>query len=484
MSEEARKIVTGLGWVSAASYLNRAFGFVTTLILARLLAPDQFGAVAVGAMMVDALKIFRDMGLGQALIFRKEDSALANDTALTMILGLNVFLFAIATVTSPLVSRFFGDPSLTPVLIVMSVNLIPIAVRSVPEALIRKHAHFNRLAVPEVAPVLISSILGIVLAMMGFGVWSLVARTLSATVLAAIIIWFYVDYRPRLRFDREIARELFHYGKFVVGATLLTVALYNVDKLYLGRFAGVGGLGIYTMAWAVASIPVTEFGHLLCRVAFPIFCRVSGDTDKLRRIFLGSFRYNGMIVVPLGVGIGIFGPDLARMFLGDKWQAIADPLRILAVASLVRAMSSLIHELFRAVGQVKVVQTFTFSRLALLAVFGIPALKWGDVDAMCALILLSNLAVFIFEFSMAARLIGSSSFALVAAPAQAIGCALLAFGAAYSAWWYLLPRESLTATLIAALLGGVGYLGLIFALNRTLVSEARQLFAKPPGGPA
>ena len=114
MSEEARKIVTGLGWVSAASYLNRAFGFITTLILARLLAPDQFGAVAVGAMMVDALKIFRDMGLGQALIYRKEDSALANDTAMVMIVGLNVLLFAIASVTSPLVSKFFGDPSLTP----------------------------------------------------------------------------------------------------------------------------------------------------------------------------------------------------------------------------------------------------------------------------------------------------------------------------------------------------------------------------------
>jgi O-antigen/teichoic acid export membrane protein len=484
MSEEARKMVTGLGWVSAASYLNRAFGFVTTLILARLLAPDEFGAVAVGAMMVDALKIFRDMGLGQALIYRKDDSALANDTALTMILGINVLLFAVAIVTAPWVSGFFGDPSVTPVLIVMSANLIPIAIRSVPEALIRKHAHFNRLAVPEVAPVVLSSILGIVLAMTGFGVWALVARTLSATILAAVIIWFYVDYRPRLRFDRAIARELFHYGKFVFGATLLTVALYNVDKLYLGRFAGVGALGIYTMAWAVASIPVTEFGHLLCRVAFPIFCRVSTDTEKLRRIFLGSFRYNGMIVVPLGVGIGVFGPDLSRMFLGDKWAGIADPLRLLAVASLIRAMSSLIHELFRAVGQVKTVQTFTFTRLALLAALGIPALKWGDLDAMCLLILLSNLAVFIFEFTMAARLIGSSSFALIAAPAQAIGCSLLSFGAAYTAWWYLAPHESLLATLVAGAVGGAGYIGLIFAFNRTLVSEARQLFAKQPGGPA
>jgi len=484
MSEEARKIVTGLGWVSAASYLNRAFGFITTLILARLLAPDQFGAVAVGAMMVDALKIFRDMGLGQALIYRKEDSTLANDTALVMIVGLNVLLFAIATVTSPLVSQFFGDPSLTPVLIVMSVNLIPIGLRAVPEALIRKQSRFDKLAVPEVAPVLVSSILGIVLAMMDFGVWALVARTLSATLLAAFIIWFYVDYRPRLRFDREIARELFHYGKFVVGATLLSVALFNIDKLYLGRFAGVGALGVYSMAWAVATIPVTEFGHLLCRVAFPIFCRVSADTEKLQRIFLGSFRYNSLIVVPLGVGLGIFGPDLSRMFLGEKWQAIGDPLRLLALASLVRAMSALIHELFRACGQVKVVQTFTFTRLVALAALGIPALKWGGIDALCLLILVSNLAVLIVEFSMAARVIGSSPLALVAAPAQAILCSVLAFGAAYLAWWYFLPRESLLATLLAAMLGGGAYLALVFALNRTMLSEARQLFAKQPGGPA
>lgn len=477
MNQEARKIVSGLGWVSAASYANRALGFITTLILARLLAPDQFGAVAVGAMMVDVLKIFRDMGLGQALIYRKSEEAVANDTAMAMIVGLNLGLFVLAAVAAPWVARFFADPSLTPVLIVMSANLLPLGLRAVPDALIRKRGQFDRLAIPDVVPVFISSIAGVVLAAAGYGVWSLVARTLIASVLAATMIWWFTDYRPRMRFDRAVAAELFLYGKFVVGATLLSVALLNIDKLYLGRLGGVDALGLYTMAWIISSIPVTEFGHLLCRVAFPVFCQVNAQPAKLRDIFLGSHTYNAMIVAPIGAAIVLFGPDLTVLLLGEKWTGATRALQILAVASFARAISALIHELLRSVGQVRTVQTFTFARLVLLATLGVPALKLGGMESLCWLIFGSNIFVLSAELHSAARAVGVSTWRTVQPLARPVGIAILAVGLVWTGYVRLGVHDSLLAAILAAALAVAAYLGAVVATHRTLLNDARRLFA-------
>lgn len=478
MQSEAQKIVKGMGWVSAASYLNRAFGFITTLILARVLAPDQFGAVAVGAMMVDALKIFRDMGLGQALIYRKNEESIANDTALVLIMGLNGALLLLGAIAAPFVARFFSDESLTPVLIVMSGNLIPIGLRAVPDALIRRHGRFDKLAIPEVVPVLVSSIVGIVLALMGYGVWSLVVRTMLASLLAAVLIWFFVDYRPRLRFNPAIAREMFGYGKFVVGATLLNVALLNLDKLYLGRFGGIGDLGIYTMAWVVSSIPVTEFGHLLCRVAFPVFCQMNDDRGKLRQIFIGSHTYNALIVSPLAAGIAIFGPDLSRLFLGDKWTGIATALQILAIASFSRAISALVHELFRATGQVRVVQTFTFTRLLMLAILGIPALHFGGMTALCLLVLFSNLIVLSIELRMCAGAVEASTTDVLWPLLRPAALATITIGAVFLLYRWIDHRESLALAIAAALVSAAIYLGAVVVTQPTIVADARRLFSR------
>jgi O-antigen/teichoic acid export membrane protein len=475
---ESQKIVVGLGWVTATSYVNRAFGFVTTLVLARLLAPDQFGAVAVGAMMVDVLKTFRDVGLGQALIYRKDTLSIASDTALTIITGLNLVLFGLGALAASTVAAYFHDPSLTPVLIVMSGVLIPIGLRSVPEALIRKEGRFDKLVVPEIVPVFVSSAIGLVLAAMGLGVWSLVARTLIASSLGAILIWMYTDYRPKFRFDKKIAGELMGFGKFIVGATLLSVALYNVDKFFLGKFGGVKDLGIYTMAWAIASIPVSEFGHLLCRVAFPILCQLNGQAEKLRNIFLSSQQYNALIVAPLGIGLAIFGPDLAALLLGPEWMGIGVPLRWLALASVLRAISSLTHELFRATGQVKRVQSFTFMRLLMVGLLGIPALQFGGINALCALVLVSNALVLMIELHMVASSLHSKRLDIVRPIVGPIAMAGVAFSVPYAAYAHYMWQGSIFLTPAAVLVGVALYVVQVISFNPGILADVRSFMGK------
>lgn len=477
MSSEARKVVTGLGWVSAANYTNRLLGFVTTLILARLLAPEQFGLVAIAAMMVDVLKIFRDLGLGQALIYRRDDSPLAYDTALAMIVPLNILLIAIAAAISPLVSAFFANPSITPVLIVMSANLLPIGIRAVPEALLRRGVDFKKLAIPEVISAAVASVVGIAMALLDFGVWALVARTLTASILGALLIWGYVQYRPRLRFDRQIGRELFGYGRFVVGATLLSVALYNVDKLYIGKLAGVTALGLYSMAGMLANMPVTEFGHLLCRVIFPVLCDLNQDQQRLRETFLTAFRYNALAVVPLGIVLAMFGDEIATIAFGAKWHGAGPLLRVLALAALLRAISSVSHELLRATGNVQAVQRFIFARLIVLAVLGIPVLKFGGLIGVCSLIAITNFVVLGAELHRIASVLGCRSLEIVRQAVQPLVIAVLSIGLVYVAHSSWFPAISVWSVAAALLLSAVLYVAAVLLYDRRVLSEARTLLA-------
>jgi O-antigen/teichoic acid export membrane protein len=231
------------------------------------------------------------------------------------------------------------------------------------------------------------------------------------------------------------------------------------------------------MASAVAAIPVTEFGHLLCRVAYPAFCKVNEDSIRLRGLFEGAFRYNALAVAPLGLGLAIFGELLASAFLGDKWQGLGVALRILAIAALARALSALVHEFLRATGRVKTVQTFTLARLTFLIALGIPALLWGGLTAMCALIAASNVTVLIAEMWTSARASGGSFRRLANLAAQPMFLAGLSIGSVYSALIALSPAPGHIATAMAVLFAGATYAGIVLLLNRDIVTEARKLFA-------
>jgi O-antigen/teichoic acid export membrane protein len=472
------KIASSFGWATISSYLNRITGFVATLILARLLAPEEFGLVAVAAMMIEVLKIFRDMGIAQAIVYRQTEVREAADTAFVVVVLLNVGLVLIAVAASPLLANyFFDDPKLMPILIVMASNLIPAGIRSIPEALIRKEMRFDKLMIPDVAPAMVSAVVGVVMAYAGFGVWSLVARTVVATLLGTIMIWWFTDYRPKWRFNRRIAGELYGYGKFIVGTMLLNVALYNIDKVYIGKFGGIAELGIYTMAWVIASIPVSEFGHMLCRVAFPAFCRVNQNPEELRRVFLNTFRYNCLAVMPLGFGIIFFGKDLVQVFLGDKWSGVGVALAILAGAALCRAVSTLIHEALRAVAAVKANQQFILLRLIIVGGFGIPALNWGGLPAMCALVLIGNLAALSAEMWYVNRKLQLGFGQLMRSFLPPLTIASLTIGACFAVYSQIPgAHDSLWITIAGSLVAAALYAGCVALVDRSILADARALF--------
>jgi len=470
-----KKIVAGFGWVAVSKYINRLLGFITTLILAKLLVPEDFGLVALAAMMVEILKIFKDMGLGQALIYRNERIEEASSAVFFMTLGLNTTLFLIALLLAPLTASFFDDSRITMVLMVMSTNLLWMSLSVVPSALVRREIDFRKLIFPEVFPVVIGSTVGIVMAFQGYGVWSLVVRALIVDILLVILLWRVVPFRPRFNFDREVVAELFHYGKFIVGASIFVVVLYNVDKFFISKIDGLTSLGIYTLAFSIANMPVTELGHLICRVMFPVFSRLNDDIPALKKAFARTFRYTAAVTFPMAVGIITFGPGLVDMVFDPEWAPMKGPLQILAIAALLRSLSVILHELIRAMGQPKKVQTFVIYRLILVGGLGAPAVMFYGLEGISWLIAGTYFTVLLWEATVVHRMLSMPIWDLVRAVLPPMILAITSIPAVY---WLLDRSFDLASALVywpGVVLAGLAYLVMLLVLDSGLRNDLRRL---------
>lgn len=310
MNVTGSRIASGFGWVALSSYGNRVLGFVTTLIMAKFLAPADFGLVAIASILIEVLRLFKDMGLSQALIYTKEDIKRAANTAFWLMVGVNLVLFGLAAAAAPFAAKFYSNGLVTPVIILMSSNMVWNSLRAVPTSLIRKEIDFKKLVIPDIVPVALASAVSIVMAFKGCGVWSLVVRSLTWNIGGMLLIWKFTWFRPNFSFDKVVARKLWSYGKYIVGASVLFVALYNVDKFYVSKFVGIEALGFYALAIGIANIPVSELSHLVGSVMFPVFSKLNENPEALQRAVLKTLGYSTRISIPMAVGISAYGPSL------------------------------------------------------------------------------------------------------------------------------------------------------------------------------
>jgi O-antigen/teichoic acid export membrane protein len=477
MRKGLKGIIGGFGWVALIRYSSNLLAFGTSLVLAKLLAPEDFGIVAAAAMIIEVLQIFKDLGLNQALVYRQDNVREAANTAFVMIVALNVVVFACAVLMSPFAGWFFNNAIITPVMIVIASNVIWIALRAVPDALLTKELAFQKFAIPELVPAITGSVVGIAMAYQGYGVWSLVVRSVIVSVGGMGLIWIYTPYRPTMEFNWDIAKELFEYGKYIIGSSVFLVALYNIDKLFISRLEGMAALGLYVMATKIANLPISEFSHILCRLVFPVFSRIRQDMDLLRQSFLKTIRYNAFITFPMAIGIAMYGPDVIGAIYGNKWAAMGLPLQILTVAALFRSSSVIILETFKATGNPKLLQQFVIVRLCFIGLLGIPVVLQFGLIGMCYLITITYGAVLVAEFRTIAELMHVS-------PWECLGAFRLPFLVSLviipSVHWLVQNQFGLST--LHQFLAGVAltivlYTMIVFLSDKVLATDVRKTFS-------
>ncbi|MHB0913816.1 MAG: oligosaccharide flippase family protein, partial [Armatimonadota bacterium] len=271
--------VRGAGWAFASSVSVRVLQVVTTLALAKLLVPADFGLFALASIVTNAMAMLPDIGFAQALIYEQGDVKRSANTAFILSVLLGLTLAAGLFLLAPAMARGFGVPGLTGPLRVMSATLVVTGATAVPLSLMDKKLRFKRRAVPELLGAGTYAAVSIALAAAGLGVWSMVIGWTAMTAVYAVAVWLVSGWRPALEFWPDKSRVIVNYGKHLVVASLAAFIFLQVDKAAIGKWVGVTALGFYSISFTVCNLPATNITGVLNRVMFPTYSRMGGPAE-------------------------------------------------------------------------------------------------------------------------------------------------------------------------------------------------------------
>lgn len=401
-----RQATAGVFWVSISTVVNNLFVMLTRYVLARMLLPAEFGLVSMAYIAIDFLQMFREMGFASALIYRKGDVRKAADTMFISVLCIAAILFTVAFLAAPYVAIFFRSPELKPVLRALSVNILISAFGEVQFSLLAKTLSFREKLLPDLIPTVAYGVVSIALALMGFGVWSLVIARIIDSMLTTALAWLVVPWwRPSLHFDRQEAKALFDYGKHVVGSSVLIYFITNLDNTFIGRVLGEEQLGYYGFAYNQANLPATQISRIIGQVLFPAYSKIQGDIAALRAAFFKTLHYVSLLSIPVSVGIITFAAPFIQTLYGGRWAPAIVPLQILGIYGLLRSVAVNMGSVFKAGGKPNWLTYIALWRLGMMGIFLYPATRYYGIVGVSVLSAIISIADFIISAALTNKLI-------------------------------------------------------------------------------
>jgi O-antigen/teichoic acid export membrane protein len=323
------------------------------MILARLLDPKDFGLVGMVTAFSSVFTLFRDFGLSTATIQRERITDEQISTLFWINLLVGVILTVLLSAIAPMVVRFYHEPRLFWVTIGLATGFVINAAGVQHSAILQREMRFTALAIIQIVALVVSTVVGIGMALLGYGYWSLVGLSVTLPLVSTIAFWMATSWLPGKPRKRVGIRSMLSFGGSVTLISLIVYVAYNLDKVLLGRFWGAEALGIYGRSYQIISIPTDNLNSAVGEVAFSALSRLQGDPIRLRSYFLKGYSLVLALTVPMTCIIGIFPHDLVMLILGSKWGAAARILQFLAPTIFIFAIINPLGWLLTAMGMVK-----------------------------------------------------------------------------------------------------------------------------------
>ncbi len=383
----SKRVVRGGIWVFGLRIANRSLGLIRTIILARLLAPHDFGLFGIAMLAIATLETFSQTGFQAALVQKKKNVEPYLDTAWTISAIRGIILFLILFSSAPLIANFFDSAQATLIIKVIAVSTLLSGFRNIGILFFQKELEFNKQFLYEISATLVDLTVAIILAFMLRNVWALVWGGLAANFVRVFMSYIIHPYRPRIKLEREKFQELFGFGKWILGSSILVFLITQGDDIFVGKMLGVTVLGFYQMAYLISNLPATEITHVISQVTFPAYSKLQDDLPKLREAYLKILQLTTFISIPLAGGIFIFAPEFTKIFLGDKWMPMVPAIEALVLAGLLRSISATTGSLFQAVGKPEIVTKWQPVRLFVLFAVIYPfTVQWGILGTSLAVV--------------------------------------------------------------------------------------------------
>jgi O-antigen/teichoic acid export membrane protein len=454
------------------NYISFASGkllvLATMAVLARLLTPQEFGIVAFATVAVNWLGVLKDLGLGGAVIQRRDDTEEAAQTAYVLNLVMSGVLTAAVALAAPAVAAFFREPLVVPILRVLSFTFIIQALGALHVVLLRRNLDFRRKLIPDVGQAVIKGIASIAFAVAGFGVWALVWGQLIGALASSVLAWMVFSWKPTFRLHRRLVRPLMRFGMPLMLTDIQAAIWSNLDYVIVGRMLGDTALGVYTLAYRLPEMLILSVWRVLAGAIFPFFASIQSFPHLLRKGFLATIRYSQIVVVPLCVGLFITAEPAVEVLFGEQWRGAIPVLRLLAVFALVGSIGVNIGDVYKAVGRPDILAKLSALELALLTPALILGARHGLIGVGAAHAVAAALDTTI-RLMVARRFVGVTfrDIGRQMLPSLKAGAALgvVAFGAL----WAAAPAGHLASLAAAVVAGAAAYCAVLFHADREAV---------------
>ena len=335
MGDELKnKATQGVFWSAVERYSLQVVQFLLKLVIARILIPDDYGLIGMIAIFMAVSQIFIDGGFSNALIQKKERSEADYNTVFYINFGISVLIYLILFFCAPLIASFYEQPLLTPITRVYSINLVINSLVAVNKVKLTVDVDFKTLSIISLGAAIISGIAGIGCAYYGMGVWALVVQQLLNSFLNVLLSFYYVKWRPKLKFSMASFHSLFNCGSKLLIASLIHALYENLYNLFIGKKFTSATLGLFTRAQDFTNFAGSNVSAILKRVSFPVLSRIQDDDEHLMSVYKKYIKTATWATFPMLLGLCGIAKPMVLVLLTEKWIGCVPYLQILCFAML------------------------------------------------------------------------------------------------------------------------------------------------------
>lgn len=381
-----RKFFSGLVWTFIQNVAVRALGVVITIVMARLLMPEDYGLIGMLSIFIAISDVFIQSGFGQALIQKSNCTDDDFSTAFYFNVGVSVFIYVLLFFAAPYIADFYHEPSLVMLTRILSLNFIFGSFNVVQQSKLKKDLNFKPLAIITLICTFFSGVIGIAMAYMGFGVWALVGQTLSATLLRVVFFPIFTKWHPNRPFNMQSFKHLWGFGSKILVTGIIDVVIVNLSNILIGRFYNKEQVGYFSKARGLADLPAVTLSSVLGTVLFPVLSEIHDDEARHAAVYKKVSRNAVVLTFPLMILMALLAEPIIIIMFTEKWAPAIPLFQALLLARSFLTLNIINANMLQSRGETKLFMNLYFitGPVSLLAIavaipFGVQAMAWATL---------------------------------------------------------------------------------------------------------
>ena len=349
------KISSGLVWTFGERIIAQIVSTIVTIILARILTPDDYGIISIVTVFISICNIFVTSGFGNSVVRKKEATDLDFNTAFFTSLIISLILYLLIFVLAPHIAKFYDMMSLTLIMRIMGLRIPLASLNSIQHAHIQRQMKFKKFFWATLIGTIISAMIGISLAYSCAGMWALVAQYMTNTIIDTIVLQIVGDWHFKFQFSKEKAKEIFSFGWKVLVTDLVSTLENDIRSLVVGKCFGSANLAFYDQGKKYPSLLVTNINSSINKVMLPAYSKQQDDSEQLKIMLRKSIQLGLYILSPILIGFAFISNDFVKLVLTEKWLPCVPYVQLFCISYLTRPLESSCHQMLLAIGQSGVV---------------------------------------------------------------------------------------------------------------------------------